>query len=79
MKINKKAKQVINYKPSDEFVNAFNILADGYSHTFRYEPEKDKIFFSALTHKCGVIQIYADSTEEMETTFIEEVMRILKN
>jgi len=68
-----KVNQILNYKPSDEFVNAFNKLAEGYSHSFRYEPDKDKIFFSALTHKCGIIQIYADDTKEMETRFIERV------
>jgi len=72
-----KVNRILNYKPSDEFVNAFNNLAEGYSHSFRYEPEKDKIFFSALTHKCGIIQIYADDTEEMETKFIEEVNKLL--
>ncbi len=77
MKIEEKVNQILNYKPSDEFVNAFNNLAEGYSHSFRYEPEGDKIFFSALTCRCGTIQIYADDTKEMETRFIEEVNKLL--
>lgn len=68
-----KAEQVQNFKPSKEFIKAFNELAEGFSHSFRYDFGKDKILFSALTHNCGIIQLYADSTEEMEREFINKV------
>ena len=71
--MNEKIKQIMSYKPSDAFVASFNNEADGYSHSFRYDKKMDKIFFSALTHKCGIIQIYVDSTKEMEREFIKVV------
>lgn len=70
---NAKTRQVFEYKPSKKFVNYFNEVANGFSHNFKYDEKSDKIFFSALTHNCGLIQIYADDTKQMEQDFIKAV------
>ena len=77
--MNDKQQQIVDYKPSPEFIDAFNNRAEGFSHNFQYNSEKDKIFFSALTHNCGIIQLYVDSTEEMERKFIETVNQKLND
>ena len=72
---NAKIKQILEYTPSRKFVKYFNKIADGYSHNFRYDEKSDKIFFSALTLKCGCINIYADSTKQMEQDFIQAIKK----
>ena len=76
--ISPKAQQVLDYEPSDEFVKCFDEEAKGYSHKLIYDGKRDKIFFSALTSNCSIIQIYADSMEEMEKEFIKHVRSLKK-
>lgn len=59
------------YKASDNMVNCFNVIADGYSHSFRVE--NNQLFFSALTHNAGVVQVYGKTGKEIEDNFIKAV------
>jgi len=66
------------YVPSNEFVKCFNEDARGFSHKVTYLPEKNCYFFSALTSKCGIIQVYGSCMKEIEENFIKEVQKRLK-
>ena len=65
------------YEPSPEMVKCFNEEAKGFSHKLTFDPHRGMLFFSALT-EVGIIQIYADSLEEIERQFIQEVRERLR-